>query len=246
MLTSSDLFQLAPPLDGMRVEQRLAPRGSALVRAGEPGIRVRVILSGWAYRYCTLQDGRRQILSVLLPGDAFGLETLMEEPTGASVQTATAVRYLAVAPSDLADAVDQSTEFRRHVLKALLAEKAALEEWVVRLGQCDAEERTAGLLVSLHERLARVGLVSDSRFTLQLTQHEMADLVGLHVIHLNRVLGRLRTRGLLAIADRVVTLIDTEALADLVPPLRPQTMPMWLLPAHAPPPGEPIRSQLPG
>jgi len=142
-----------PSADVLRVERRVAPRNVSMAQAGDVGIRVRIIVSGWAYRYRTLHDGRRQILNVLLPGDTFGLETLFGQPARTSVQTSTALTYLAVSAADLVGAFDLLPEFRRHLFEIILTEKVALEDWLVRLGQSDAEERTAELLISLYNRL---------------------------------------------------------------------------------------------
>ena len=214
-----------PSTDVLRVEERFAPRNTSMARAGDPGIRVRVIASGWAYRYRMLHDGRRQILNILLPGDAFGLETLFEQPAQASVQTSTALSYFALSSTDLMSAFDLLPEFRRQLYQRVLAEKVATEDWLVRLGQFDAEERTAALLTSLHSRLQQCGLASASSFVLELTQQEMADTLGLHVIHVNRVLGRLRARKLLSTSGKTVTLHDLPQLTELVPPLHQPNAP---------------------
>lgn len=208
-----------PSTDVLQVEERFAPRSTSMARAGDVGVRVRVIASGWAYRYRMLHDGRRQILSILLPGDSFGLETLFEQPAQASVQTSTALTYFALSSADLVTAFDRLPEFRRQLYQLVLAEKAVTEDWLVRLGQFDAEERTAALLTSLHRRLQQCGLASETSFVLELTQQEMADTLGLHVIHVNRVLGRLRARKLLSTSGKTVTLHDLPQLAELVPPL---------------------------
>ncbi len=208
-----------PSADVLRVERRVAPRNVSMAQAGDVGIRVRIIVSGWAYRYRTLHDGRRQILNVLLPGDTFGLETLFGQPARTSVQTSTALTYLAVSAADLIGAFDLLPEFRRHLFEIILTEKVALEDWLVRLGQSDAEERTAELLISLYNRLQLRGLASGQSFALELTQQEMADVLGLHAIHVNRVLSRLRARKLLSIRGKTVSLHDLQGLAELVPPL---------------------------
>jgi len=219
-----------PSTDVLRVEQRFAPRNTSMARAGDSGVRVRIIASGWAYRYRTLHDGRRQILNIMLPGDTFGLETLFDQPTQASVQTSTALTYFALSSTDLTSAFELLPEFRRQLFQIILAEKAATEDWLVRLGQFDAEERMAGLLMSLHSRLQQCGLATGQSFVLELTQQEMADVLGLHVIHVNRVLGRLRARKLLSTSGKTVTLHDPQRLAELVPPLRHAGTP-GLLPA---------------
>ena len=54
--------------------------GTDISRIGDRPGPVRVIMTGWAFRYQELPDGRRQIQSLLLPGDMFGLnEQFLEE-----------------------------------------------------------------------------------------------------------------------------------------------------------------------
>lgn len=216
----------------LRAERRMSPRGSALTRAGDLGVRVRVVVNGWAFRYRMMHDGRRQILNILLPGDTFGLETLFGQSPAASVQAASPITYLALSPADLSNTVEQSAELRHKLFNALLAENDALGNWVVRLGKCDAEERTAALLLDLHERLLQAGLATARGFVLDLTQSEFADVVGLHVIHLNRVLGRLRARKLVSIDKKVVTLHDPQGLGELVPPFPRCEIPLGIRAAN--------------
>ena len=220
---------LWPPAALLRAERRMSPRGSALTRAGDIGVRVRVVVDGWAFRYRMMHDGRRQILNIMLPGDTFGLETLFGQPPAASVQAASPITYLALSPADLTSTVEQSAELRHQLFNALLAENDALGNWVVRLGKCDAEERTAALLLDLHTRLLQAGLATARGFVLDLTQLELADVVGLHVIHLNRVLGRLRARKLVSIDKKVVTLHDPQRLSELVPPFPHRQLPAALM-----------------
>ena len=98
---------------------------------------------------------------------------------------------------------------------------------MAQLGQYDTEERTVSLL-QLYDRLASLGMTTGRSFTLGLTQQELADMLGSHMIHVNRTLSRLRARGLIMMSDRQVTLLDLEGLADLLP-----------VHSHAPPAQEP-------
>src|SRR3546814_8741574 len=60
-----------------------------------------VLLSreGWAARFKTLEDGRRQILNILLPGDIFDLQVLVAAEADHSVVTVTDGSLYAVAPA---------------------------------------------------------------------------------------------------------------------------------------------------
>lgn len=235
--THSDRLVL-PSSFPLRSERRTAPAGSTVIRAGGAGARVRTIVSGWGFRFRTLTDGRRQILDILLPGDTFGLETLFGESTDTCVQAATNMVYLALSADDLTVGFDQSPVLRRNLMRLLFGERALMEASVVRLGRYDAEERAAAFLTDLYARLNRVGLAKNNTYVLELTQLELADLLGLHLIHLNRVLVRLRARKLISINKRVVTLLDMEGLSDMVPPMTVSETPPWMLPVetHTAPP----------
>ena len=84
---------------------------------------------------------------------------------------------------------------------------------IIRLGQCDAEQRVASIIVDLYHRLADRGLARDNEFILELTQQHLADLLGLTAVHLNRMLGRLESRGMLLWSGQRVQILDMGALA---------------------------------
>ena len=204
-------------IDGLRTAERRAPRNSCIMRADDPGPRLRTLLSGWAFRCRMLADGRRQIVGILLPGDTFGIETLFDNQLDHMVWSATAVTYSVLDAQAAIELFDAQPWFRRRLVCILANEKAAAERWMTQLGRCDAEERTASLILWLYERLSLLRLAAYRRFRLELTQQELADLLGLHLIHLNRILSRLRARGLIAMHAQEVTLLDYDALAELVP-----------------------------
>ena len=204
-------------IQALRSGERRVPRNSQLLRLNEPGPRLRTLISGWAFRCRTFSDGRRQIIGVLLPGDTFGIESLFCDGLGCLVWSATIVTYAIMDPDATMRLFDAEPWFRRRLMRALADDKADVERWMAQLGRCDAEERTAALLLLLHERLRARDMVSGHTFRLELTQQELADLLGLHLIHLNRVLSRLRARGLIMMHGQEVTLLDPDGLEDLVP-----------------------------
>lgn len=195
---------------------RTVPRNSPIL-AEEEDARLRTIVSGWAFRFKRFKDGRRHILEILLPGDTFGIETLFGQVSTSLTWAATAVTY-SITDSDATLALfDAEPWFRRRLMQSVLEGKAAMEEWLAHLGQCDAEERTAALFVVLHARLLARGLATAQSFILELTQQELADTVGIHLIHLNRILARLRARNLISTSGQEVTLCNLPGLNDLIP-----------------------------
>lgn len=206
-------------ISALRTEHRRAPPDGVLFHAGET-VPVITIYSGWALRLQILPNGRRQILGVLLPGDTVGLEFLAGHPAHYSVRAVTEVAYCVLHTSSVTEAMMAHPWFSQRVLHLLWREWRLNDEWVTRIGTCSAEERIVSLLLDLHARLVPRGMARGGQFTLRLTQQHIADTVGLNVIHVNRVLRRLRVSGLLSVAaDRLVSLHDVGALRTMVPSL---------------------------
>ena len=88
-------------------------------------------------------------------------------------------------------------------------------EHLVGLGRRDAVTRTAHFLVELGLRLELVGLGGGAGFACPLNQYQLADVLGLTAIHLNRVLRRLRERGLATFRDGRVVFHDLPRLRAL-------------------------------
>lgn len=202
-------------LEHLKLGHRRAERDAVLLRAGEEAAPVFTLFSGWAFRFRLLPDGRRQLLGILLPGDTIGLETLLGEPPAYSVQAASDLAMCLLDAPRIAQRMITEPWLRQRIFALLCGGREASDELLTRIGQCDAEERVSWLLLDLHDRLRRRGLATDHSFPLALTQQQIADLLGLNVIHLNRVLRRLRGRELVAITGRKVMLQDIPALQRL-------------------------------
>lgn len=216
-------------LRSLRLSERVAPRSTCILRANDSGPRLRMLVKGWAYHCRMFTDGRRQITSVLLPGDLFGLETVFDAQLGGAVWTATPATYAVLDAEAALHLFDTAPWFRRRLVRTLMQDKAVSDHWMAQLGQYDAEERTASLLLQLYDRLTSLKMTVGRSFTLGLTQQELADMLGLHLIHVNRTLSRLRARGLIMVQGREVTLLDMGGLAELLPVLN-----------RAPPAPEPV------
>ncbi len=202
-------------LQGLHGPQRRAERDTQLVAVGDLTPPLITISSGWAFRYSLLPDGRRQILSFELPGDTIGLPNLLTGEPSYPVQAATSVVYCTVRHEDARELAREAAWFRDRMLAALGRRRAEAELTLTRLGQCNAEERVASVLLEFYDRLALRGLAANNTFVLSLTQQHLADYVGLTVVHLNRILGRLRGRGVISMSGHEVKLLDAPALDRL-------------------------------
>jgi CRP-like cAMP-binding protein len=86
------------------------------------------------------------------------------------------------------------------------------------LGQRSAEERIAHLFLHLMQRIAAQSVTREQRYRLPLRQQHIADAVGLTPVHVNRVLGQLRDRGIVELSDgtlQIVNLPELERIGSL-------------------------------
>lgn len=183
-----------------------------LVRAGEPVHETILVTEGWVTRYKALADGRRQIISFVLPGDFINLYAALFEVSDESFRSITPVTYASIEPDKLLGL------FRDHPrLAALLCwsageNDAILAEHIVRLGRLSAYEKVGHLLLELFIRLEHVGLTDDKSMSFPVTQEAIADNLGLSLVHVNRTLRRLRNDGLIELSDEYLTILDLRAL----------------------------------
>lgn len=177
--------------------------------------------TGWAARSRRLEDGRRQIIAIFLPGDLMGVKAAFLERQPDAITCLTDVT---------ADRIDHKTALHLLTTNGAVAVRLAfqlaederrLHNWVIGLGRADALERLAFFILELYGRLRRIQLVDEAEpsFTMPLTQQQIGDHTGLTIVHVNRVLRRLREENLATCQLRRVTIHDVPRLAELARPL---------------------------
>ncbi len=186
------------------------------------------VKEGFAARYKLLRNGKRQIVNFVLPGDIVGLPGSFLDRAANSV----------IAVSDMTLQICSLEAYvalcyRRPKFGLLLSwlavqEAANYAEHIIDVGRRTPIERLAHLLLEMHSRLSMVGCAANSAFTLPFTQEMMSDALGLSVPHLNRMLTKLRSEGLIAVNERRVELIDLKAVQQLAQfqPTQPARIPL--------------------
>jgi CRP-like cAMP-binding protein len=101
----------------------------------------------------------------------------------------------------------------------LAEDERRLHSWVVALGRGDAAERIAAMLLDLRLRLRRIGLEPRKSFSFPLTQRDIADHLGITVVHTNRVVKRLRQEGLLVLSRGSAIIQDLAGLEAIARPM---------------------------
>jgi CRP-like cAMP-binding protein len=174
-----------------------------------------VLNQGMAIRYKVLHDGRRQILSLILPGDFIGFPGCLFDNSLYSVASLGESTACSIPFAEI------FLLFQRHPRLAtamfwLVGHDAVLfAEHLVGVGRQSAYERVAHLLLELLARLQLAGLADERSFSIPMTQELLADAVGLSVPHVNRTLRRLREDGLIAMEGTQIIFVDLAALSRL-------------------------------
>jgi CRP/FNR family transcriptional regulator len=194
-----------------------------LIRSHEPQSEVGILLKGWACRYRLLPDGRRQILDVHLPGDLIGLDGFLMKRSPDFVMTLTEAIYGSI-DHDRFQRLIASRDVALHILALVVSEKRRLDEHLATIGQMVADEKLAALLLEFYVRLRHRQIVKGKSFHFPLTQQQLGDFLGMTVVHVNRVLKRLRDAGIVNVKHRVVVIHDMARLMSLASG-RAHTMP---------------------
>ncbi|MCX7284611.1 MAG: Crp/Fnr family transcriptional regulator [Novosphingobium sp.] len=169
------------------------------------------VLSGVLMRTRLLEDGRRQIINFMFPGDFLGLQAAVDGEMGHSVEALTRVTLCAFARTQFFELVTQQPRLSFDLTWLAAHEEAALEEHIVSLGQRNARERMVALAVFLVQRGLDTGLAPEGVLQLTVTQGQIADMLGLSLVHTNRSLQALRRLGLV---DWKLTSIRIPDLAE--------------------------------
>jgi len=158
--------------------------------------------------------GRRQVIAILVPGDLYDGEP-REPPSSLSVCCLSDCRIAFIPNEVLEELYLFSPKLRNAVRRLELEQRRTIHEWILNLGRRSATTRLANLLCELFERLDRVGLVRASAYELPLTQQNLADVTGLSVIHVNRVLQQFRRMGLVSFSGGLLQILDLPRLRKL-------------------------------
>ncbi|MDP4974181.1 MAG: Crp/Fnr family transcriptional regulator [Candidatus Nanopelagicales bacterium] len=204
--------EAAAALRASMAEMRVQ-RGGIIFAEGEAGERMYVVLDGKVKLGHTSPDGRESLLAVLGPGEVFGELSLFDP--GPRTATATAVTdtvVVGLGHADLRPWLTGRPEVAESLLQALAQRLRRTNEALADLVFSDVPGRVAKQLLDLADKFGQPGpdgvLVHHD-----LTQEELAQLVGASRETVNKALADFTQRGWVEVDQRQVLLIDMERLA---------------------------------
>jgi CRP-like cAMP-binding protein len=191
------------------------PAERAVVSDGQRATECCLIARGFCARSKTTSEGRRQILSIHIPGEIPDLMSLHLHVMDHDLSTLTActlgfinhetLRLLHRRQPNLADIFWRDT----------LIDAAMFREWIVNVGQRPAPARLAHVIVELRERLKVIGRIEGASFEMPLTQEQVGEALGITAVHANRVIKQLRQDGIVDLRRGRVDVLDEGRLVEL-------------------------------
>ncbi|WP_394885812.1 Crp/Fnr family transcriptional regulator (plasmid) [Mesorhizobium sp. AaZ16] len=200
--------------NGLGMILKRYPAHTIITREGDGEDRIFFVSSGWSCIYTDLLSGERQIIDFPAGGDVIGLRT-RRSPSRVSFKSITELTVFEMAAKALTSASEHSPTLASRLLSVAARQRAILIEHLTNIGRRSGAERVAHLLLEMGARQHYGQIANINAYECPLTQHDLADALGLTAIHVNRVLKELRQLGLLSFQHRIVEILDLNEIINL-------------------------------
>ena len=215
-VTRAAIFRPLGPNVVAAVSQRLLfadyRPGQLIFAEGELGDRLYIIASGKVKVACRAPGGREMVQAVLGPSDMFGELAVFDSGPRSSTATAvTEVRAMFAERAALRACITDHPEIAEQLLRVLARRLRRTIDNQVELMATDARGRLARLLLQLGQQF---GSQNDGAIYVShdLTQEELAQLIGASRETVNQALTDFARRGWIQLSDKSVLILDSEHL----------------------------------
>jgi len=171
------------------------------------------VYHGWFALYKTLNNGKRQILRIALPGDLIGFQGHIDGPMQHSAISLTDGVLCSFPRQKMRELFQRSRKVAHRLTEINSRDMAICQNHLLGIGQQSAAERIAYLCLELFYRYKMIFKNGDdSAIPFPLSQEDIGDTVGLTKIHVNRTLKALREQRLLEISHKTLRIHELEEL----------------------------------
>jgi len=172
-----------------------------------------VLQSGWMLVSRIDADGNRQVLRTVLPGETLGLQP---DCHGPAIYSARALTNSVVCNLPCATELCSShPSLAMCLVKTSTSDMLLTELYLAMINQHNAKEKIAFMILEISYRLKQRGLNKKNTFQFPLKQRDIADMLGLTVIHVNRILHDLKVEKILMIKNHDLIIYNYDQLIDL-------------------------------
>lgn len=211
-LLDSEDFQFA---ENLVTTSEVIDPGIRIIEEGRLQKQVFFVLDGWAVKYKTLEDGNRQIVNFVLPGDIIGLFSPIFQHAEHTVESIVAMKVGGFPADKLIETFCDAPRLALALAWMAGQDERILEEQIVRIGRRSSAKRMAHLFVELYRRLRLSGYTREQAVILPINQLLLSDALGLSHIHTHRIFRELERHELIERLPGRIILHNLAILASL-------------------------------
>lgn len=206
-------------MQGFKTGELTVDAGTTILMEGSNSPQLYTVFSGMGTRYTTLENGRRQVINFIFPGDFIGLQASLMGEMKHSIEASTPMVLCAFKRTDLWNLFRMQPNRAYDLTWIAAVEEHFLGETIATLGQRNASQRIAWAFLRIEKRLRALGLgkigPNDSTVPLPFRQQDLADALGLSLVHTNKTLSRLREARVVLWSDGLLRVLDRRGLAEI-------------------------------
>ena len=188
--------------------------GAPILMEGTNAPQLYTVLQGMGVRYKLAASGERQVVNLVFPGDFLGLQAGVMQVMGHSVEATTGMTLCVFDRARIWQVFREQPERAFDLTWLAAIEEYFLGETLLTIGQRDARSALAWALVRIAQRGAALGLLKHDRMPFPFRQRDLADALGLSLVHTNKTLKKLREDGLASWTNGELVIGDMDALMD--------------------------------
>ncbi|MCE8548482.1 Crp/Fnr family transcriptional regulator [Ruegeria pomeroyi] len=189
-----------------------AEPGTHLLSQGERSPQLFTALSGMGLKYKMLRNGSRQVVGFVMPGDFLGLQAGVMGEMGHSVEAVTEMTLCVFNRAAIWELFSAHPERSFAIAHLAAVEEHFLGDALATVGQRPAYEKIAWAMARFFNRAKATGQAVKNTAPLPFRQQDLADGLGLSLVHTNKQLAVLRRDGVLSWQNGTLTVHDPKAL----------------------------------
>jgi CRP-like cAMP-binding protein len=174
-----------------------------------------LITQGFACRYKMLGKDTRQIMAFLIPGDICDLRALLTGRMDHAVAALNDCQVATIPRETIFNAIEKYPRIELALWRDTMLDAALYRQWLINLGRREAHQRIAHLLCEIWTRLEAIGQAEGTTYEFPITQSDLADAMGLSLVHINKRLKRLREDDLVTFRANKVQVHDWARLRSV-------------------------------
>lgn len=198
-----------------KVGELVVDAGTPILLEGSNSPQLFTVLHGMGLRYRHLKNGERQVINFVFPGDFLGLQAGLMGEMGHSVEATTKLTLCVFDRKELWSFIKAEPERGFELAWLSAVEEHFMGETLTTVGQRTAIQAVAWAFVRIYLRANASGNGADGQMRFPFKQRDLADALGLSLVHTNKTISILKSRQLIGWSGDAVQINDLAALAEV-------------------------------